>query len=92
MTDATHLDGNSVGGLLDELFGQDMTMHLGCCDACGAIRVLAEVNVYRDAPGDVMRCPSCGSVLVVVVSSDRGIRVTVESLRWIEFPGSNGPA
>jgi hypothetical protein len=92
MTDPTHLDGNSLGGLLEELFGQDMTMQLGCCGACGAVRVLAEVHVYREAPGDVMRCPSCGSVLVVVVSGDMGIRVTVESLRWIEFPGSNSRA
>lgn len=85
MTDAIHLDGNSMGGLLQELFGQDMTTQLGCCGTCGAIRVLAEVHVYRDAPGDVMRCPSCGSVLLVVVSGDSGLRVTVESLRWIEF-------
>jgi len=46
------------------------------------------VHVYRAAPGDVMRCPSCGSVLVVVIPRKTGYRVTVESLRWIEFEGS----
>lgn len=84
MTDTTHLDGNAMGGVLAELFGQDMTAELGCCGSCGAIRVFAETHVYMEAPGAVMRCPSCGSVLVVVVSTDEGLRVTVESLRWIE--------
>lgn len=88
MTEESHLDGNSMGGLLNELFGQDMTNQLGCCGNCGAIRVFAEVQVYRDAPGDVMRCPSCGSVLVVVVATSTGLRVTLESLRWIDFPGA----
>jgi len=90
MSDSIHLDGNSMGGLLFELFGQEMTARLGCCGVCGAVRSLAEVHVYRDAPGDVMRCPSCDSVLAVVVHGVAGLRVTVESLRWIEFEGSSG--
>lgn len=85
MTGNVHVDGNAIGGVLADLFGQDMTDQSGCCGACGAVRVFAEVQVYRQAPGDVMRCPSCGSVLAVVVSSDAWVRVTVESLRWIEF-------
>lgn len=84
MTNTTHLDGNAMGAVLADLFGQDMTTQLGCCGSCGAIRVFAEVHLYREAPGDVMRCPSCGSVLLVVVSTDRGLRLTVEALRWIE--------
>jgi uncharacterized Zn finger protein len=84
MTDNIHLDGNAMGGVLAELFGREMTAQSGCCGACGAVSVFAEVHVYRRAPGDVMRCPSCGSVLIVVVSSEAGVRVTVESLRWIE--------
>lgn len=88
MSGSIHLDGNSMGGLLFELFGQEMTGRFGCCGACGAVRPFAEVHVYRDAPGNVMRCPSCGSVLVVVIPRETGYRVTVESLRWIEFEGS----
>jgi ribosomal protein S27E len=63
------LDGNAVGGLLMEAFGTDMTAASTQCASCGAIRVLAELVVYRRAPGTVVRCRSCGSVLMVLVEA-----------------------
>jgi hypothetical protein len=68
MTDDTHLDGNSLGGLLKDLFGREMTHHRGCCDLCGSISHLGTLVAYRDAPGDVARCPNCGTVVMVAVS------------------------
>ena len=85
MTDNAYVDGNALGGLFFELFDQDMTGQLGRCGSCGSIEVLAEVHVYRDAPGDVMRCPVCGMVLMVVVPMRTGYRVSFESLSWIEI-------
>ena len=35
MTSDAHLDGNVMGGLLMEIFGQEMTDALGCCAHCG---------------------------------------------------------
>ncbi len=63
---AAALDGNAVGGLLIELFGTEMTAALGTCATCGARRPLAETAVYLRAPGAVMRCRSCQSLLIVV--------------------------
>jgi hypothetical protein len=85
MTTDTHLDGNSLGGLLSDLFGEEMTDRRACCDACGTIRPLAAAMVYRDAPGDVVRCGACASVLLVAVSLPSGIRVSFQSLRWVEL-------
>lgn len=85
MTADTHLDGNSLGGLLHDLFGREMTEQRGCCGACGAINPFGAAMVYRDAPGDVVRCVSCGTVLMVAVSLPTGTRVTIQSLRWIEL-------
>ena len=84
MTDDGHLDGNAMGGLLLELFGQEMTGRLGCCGACGAVNALGAVIVYRRAPGDVMRCPNCGTVLMVVVPLTVGFRISFEAIRWVE--------
>jgi hypothetical protein len=84
MTDDTHLDGNSLGGLLKDLFGREMTHHRGCCDLCGSISHLGTLVAYRDAPGDVARCPNCGTVVMVAVSTPTGLRVNFESLRWVE--------
>lgn len=82
MTGETHLDGNALGGLFWDLFGQEMTHHRGCCDHCGAVNPLGSVIVYRGA-GDVLCCPACGATLMVLVASSVGYRVSFESLRWL---------
>ena len=59
------LDGNAIGGLLHEIFGTDMTTATGVCGSCGASSKVAELVVYLNAPGTVVRCRSCSSVLMV---------------------------
>jgi hypothetical protein len=66
------LDGNAIGGLLEELFGRDMTTASGVCAHCGDERPVAECTVYVRAPGVVVRCRTCDSVLVVIVEK-RGV-------------------
>lgn len=85
MIDSAHLDGNSVAAMLYDVFGEDVTAHRGCCDHCGTVSPIATVLVYRDCPGDVLRCPGCGSVLMVLVIEPGGIRVGMGTLRWIEI-------
>ena len=67
------LDGNAIGGLLLEVFGAEMTTASGTCAHCGAEAQIAELVVYLRAPGTVVRCRSCESVVMVVVEA-RGIR------------------
>jgi ribosomal protein S27E len=62
------LDGNAIGGLLQEVFGAEMTTATGTCASCGAVAAVAELVVYRRAPGTVVRCRSCGSVLMKLVT------------------------
>ena len=61
------LDGNAIGGLLQEVFGTEMTSAASVCGSCGAASTVAELAVYLDAPGTVVRCRSCDSVLMVFV-------------------------
>jgi hypothetical protein len=61
------LDGNAIGGLLHEIFGMEMTTATGTCASCGAVGPVAEMVVYLQAPGTVMRCRNCTAVLMVVV-------------------------
>jgi hypothetical protein len=61
------LDGNAIGGLLLEVFGAEMTTATGTCDHCGATAQMAELVVYLQAPGTVVRCRSCESVVMVIV-------------------------
>jgi len=78
------VDGNAIGGLLLEVFGTEMTTAVGTCGSCGAVRQVAELAVYRPGLGTVVRCRSCGSVLMAFVKV-RG--VTCVDLAGLVSPG-----
>jgi hypothetical protein len=61
------LDGNAIAGQLWEVFGTEMTIATGVCLHCGNEGPVAEAVVYNRAPGTVVRCPTCISVLMVLV-------------------------
>jgi DNA-directed RNA polymerase subunit RPC12/RpoP len=61
------LDGNAIGGMLIDVFGTEMTTASSTCGNCGDSRPVAELAVYMQAPGTVVRCPTCGSVVMVLV-------------------------
>jgi len=65
--DDSALDGNAIGGLLHEVFGTEMTTAEATCAHCGNTALVAEALAYVRAPGTVMRCRTCTSVLAVVV-------------------------
>jgi hypothetical protein len=82
MNDRT-LDGNALGGLLDDVFAFEITTARCTCEGCGAVRVVGALRVYADAPGVVVSCPGCDGVVFRFVRDDnnrvwldmRGIRV-----------------
>jgi Family of unknown function (DUF6510) len=61
------VDGNALGGLLQEVFGAEMTAASGTCATCGWTGEVARLTVYRAAPGTVVRCRSCASIVMVFV-------------------------
>jgi hypothetical protein len=67
-----HLDGNAIGGILYDLFGEEMTAARSSCAQCGATHPLAELHVYLHAPGTIARCSSCQAIAIVLVTI-RGI-------------------
>jgi predicted RNA-binding Zn-ribbon protein involved in translation (DUF1610 family) len=79
------LDGNGIGGLLQEVFAWEATTARGTCASCGAVGEVATLVVYAHAPGTVMRCPKCGSVLLRVVRAERRMWVDLRGLRSLEF-------
>jgi DNA-directed RNA polymerase subunit RPC12/RpoP len=61
------LDGNAIAGQLHDVFGSEMTTAAGTCATCGSTTVVAELVVYLQAPGTVVRCPVCGNIMMVFV-------------------------
>jgi Family of unknown function (DUF6510) len=62
------LDGNAIAGQLVDVFGRELTTAVGTCASCGAVARVAELVVYVRAPGTVVRCRSCDSVLMVLTA------------------------
>jgi len=81
-----HLDGNAVGGLLIEAFGREMTAARECCGECGSVRELGALLAYTRGPGEVLRCPDCGCVLLVAVRVAGRARVSARAVAWLEMP------
>jgi len=83
------LDGNAIGGLLQELFGTDMTDAEATCATCGAAGPVAETVVYLRGPGTVVRCRNCSGTLMVI-SQIRGMNcVDVRGLTVL-YPDQGG--
>jgi Family of unknown function (DUF6510) len=66
---ALMLDGNAVGGLLDEVFGREMTGSRCQCAHCGAVGAVATLLAFTQAPGVVLRCPGCEQVVLRMVKT-----------------------
>ncbi|MEU4673512.1 DUF6510 family protein [Amycolatopsis sp. NPDC023774] len=82
----TTFDGNAIAGTLNAVFGGEMTTANGTCACCGATEPLAQLRVYRDAPGVVARCAHCDAILMVIVEK-RGIAcVDVSGFAALEEP------
>jgi hypothetical protein len=82
--DALMLDGNAIGGLLQEVFAVEMTTAVGTCDGCGAAEPLGAVHVYRGA-GVVLRCPHCDSVLATIVRARSRVWIDMRGVRLLEM-------
>ncbi|MFZ1880221.1 MAG: DUF6510 family protein [Gaiellaceae bacterium] len=81
--DRLMLDGNAIAGLLQEVFGGEMTTAVETCDSCGAAEPLGAVHVYRGA-GMVLRCPHCNDVLAKIVKDGERAWIDFRRIRTLE--------
>ena len=78
MTDSeVWLDGNAIAGLLQELFGADLTAAPRGCQSCGTVHPIGAHRLYHSA-GLVLRCPSCGAVALRIAVLDDGYVLQLE--------------
>ena len=77
----TYVDGNAIGALLSDVFGREATDAAGTCRWCGAENFVGALRVYR-AAGVVVRCPSCGSIVMRIVEGRDQV--------WVDLGGLLG--
>jgi hypothetical protein len=80
------LDGNAIGGLLIDVFGEEMTNAMATCAGCGALRPVAELQVFLRGPGVVARCRTCSSALMVFVTVRSTTCVDLQGLADLRMP------
>ena len=78
------LDGNSAAGLFSEVFAVDLTSARATCAACGASGEVGTLRMWAVEMGAVLRCPSCGDVVLRLTSTPRGV--------WIDATGARSIA
>lgn len=79
------VDGNAVAGLLSEVFLPEVTTATTRCDGCGTVEVVGALRAYVDAPGTVLRCLRCESVLLRVARDGDRLWVDLRGLSWVQF-------
>jgi hypothetical protein len=83
------LDGNSIAGLLREIFTVEMTTASGTCASCRKVGLLGRADVYSNAPGVVVRCPACGQILMRIVRDAGRFWLDLTGTRCPEFADPN---
>jgi uncharacterized protein DUF6510 len=79
------LDGNALGGMLEALFGADMTAVPGRCAHCGTVSMVGAMRAYTDAPGAILRCPTCDEVILRVVETGTATYVDARGAAFLRF-------
>ena len=81
MDDDLVLDGNAVAGTLAEIYGDDMTTVLAECASCGKVDHVGGLLAFVHAPGIVLRCTACATVMIRIVQTPKGTFVDVRGKR-----------
>jgi uncharacterized Zn finger protein len=80
------LDGNAVAGALSEIYGDDMTTVLAECASCGQVDPIGGLVAFVHAPGIVLRCTACATVIIRIVHTPKRTLVDVQGKRVPQPP------
>jgi uncharacterized protein DUF6510 len=69
------VDGNAIAGLLEAVFGADVTADAERCTHCGTVSIIGTLRVYMRGPGVVVRCPACTDVVLRIAETPAGVRI-----------------
>ena len=85
---ALTLDGNAVAGLLEEVFGWEITAQPTQCANCGHVAECGALLAFVGGPGTVLRCSVCKEVVVRIVRTDRATYVDARGASFFRLPVS----
>lgn len=83
--DERTLDANAVAGMLEEMFGTDMTAAESRCGTCGRDGEVGTLLAFMNAPGVVLRCPVCSTVMMRMVKTPRGTLFEAKGFAFVRM-------
>ena len=87
---ALMLDGNAVAGLMYEVFGVEMTASPTECAHCGREGQMGTLLAFTQAPGIVLRCPACESVMIRIVQTPNAIYIDARGAVYLRLERRSG--
>jgi DNA-directed RNA polymerase subunit RPC12/RpoP len=85
MIHATMLDGNAAAGILGEIFAFEMTSNSVKCANCSREGEIGTLLAFMQAPGVVLRCPSCEHIILRVVRSPEAIYLDLRGAVYVSL-------
>ena len=85
MHDPLMLDGNAVAGLLQEVFGAEMTPAPAQCGHCGQVSSVGALLVFGDGMGAVLRCPSCKNMMMRISQRPGDALLEMQGVRYLRM-------
>lgn len=79
------LDGNAIGGVLIEVFGSEMTTTPSECAHCGHVAEMGALLAFTQAPGTVLRCPTCENIILRIVETPQAIYLDARGATYLRI-------
>ena len=77
------LDGNAAAGILNEIFALEMTTSQVECTHCGSEGEVATLLVFNQAPGLILRCPTCKNIILRVVQAPDALYLDLRGATYL---------
>ena len=86
LNDELMLDGNALAGLMQEIFGVEMTAMPCQCAGCGNEGELGSLLVFNQGPGYVLRCSACKQVVLKIVQTPDSFFIDARGAVYLRLP------
>ena len=90
--EAMHLDGNAAGGILRDVFTQDMTAAVVTCAGCGTTGLIGALLDYASGMGVVLRCPTCDVPVLRIARTPGAYRLDFSGMQRLMIPANGSPS
>lgn len=90
MNTALMMDGNALGGMLEEIFSMEMTTNQAQCNHCSAQGELGSLRAFMHGSDAVLRCPYCDNIIMRIVQAPKAFYLDLRGATYLRLATSSG--